>query len=143
MVKSPLAHAGDSGLIPGPGRSPVKGNANPLHYSCLGNPMDRGAWKATVHGSPLIKATLRKQSLVLGQASGCSEVQSWMYPQFPAPRPGLALLQAHCLPTLPPTFSGALRFSDQAMSSLSRLFLLTSPYNLPTFTLSDPHAVVQ
>jgi len=50
VVKSPLAHAGDSGLIPGPGRSPVKGNANPLHYSCLGNPMDRGAWKATVHG---------------------------------------------------------------------------------------------
>ena len=42
--------AGDSGLIPGSGRSPGGGNGNPLHYSCLGNPMDRGAWWARVHG---------------------------------------------------------------------------------------------
>jgi len=37
-------------LIPESGRSPGEGNGNPLQYSCLGNPMDRGAWKATVHG---------------------------------------------------------------------------------------------
>ena len=37
------------GLIPGIGRSPGEGNGNPLQYSCLGNPMDRGAWWATVH----------------------------------------------------------------------------------------------
>ena len=37
-------------LIPGFGRSPGEGNDNPLQYSCLGNPMDRGAWQATVHG---------------------------------------------------------------------------------------------
>ena len=42
--------AGDSGSIPGPGRSPGEGNANPLQYSCLENPMDGGAWWATVHG---------------------------------------------------------------------------------------------
>ena len=45
--------AGDSGgmgLIPGLGRSPAGGNGNPLQYSYLENPMDRGAWKATVHG---------------------------------------------------------------------------------------------
>ena len=42
--------AGDVGLIPGLGRSPGEGNGNPLQYSCLGNPMDRGAWRATVHG---------------------------------------------------------------------------------------------
>ena len=41
---------GDAGLIPGPGRSPSRGNGNPLQYSCLGNPTDRGAWGATVHG---------------------------------------------------------------------------------------------
>ena len=41
---------GDSGLIPGSGRSPAEGNGNPLQYSCLENPMDRGAWQATVHG---------------------------------------------------------------------------------------------
>jgi len=37
-------------LIPGSGRSPGEGNDNPLQYSCLENPMDRGAWRATVHG---------------------------------------------------------------------------------------------
>ena len=50
MVKNPPANAGDVGLIPGFGRSPGEGNGNPLQYSCLRNPMDRGAWLATVHG---------------------------------------------------------------------------------------------
>ena len=49
MVKNPLANTGDSGLIPGLGRSSGEGNGNPLHYSCLENLMDRGAWRATVH----------------------------------------------------------------------------------------------
>ena len=42
--------AGDTGSIPGSGRSPGGENSNPLQYSFLGNPMDRGAWWATVHG---------------------------------------------------------------------------------------------
>ena len=50
MVKNPSANAGDAGSNPGLGRSPEKGNGNPLQYSCLGNPMDRGTWQATVHG---------------------------------------------------------------------------------------------
>ena len=50
MVKNPPANAGDLGLIPGSGRSPGEGNGNPFQYSCLGNPMDRGAWRAMVHG---------------------------------------------------------------------------------------------
>ena len=52
MVKNPPANAGaagDMGSIPGSGRSPREGNGNPLQYSCLRNPMDRGAWWATVH----------------------------------------------------------------------------------------------
>ena len=49
-VKNPPANAADVGLVPGSGRSPGKGNGNPLQHSCLGNPMDRGAWRATVHG---------------------------------------------------------------------------------------------
>ena len=52
-VKNPSASAGDTGdlgLIPGSGRSSGGGNANPLQYSCLGNPMDRVALRATVHG---------------------------------------------------------------------------------------------
>ena len=51
MVKNPPASAGDAGnmgLIPGLGRSPERGNSNSLRYSCLENPMDRGAWRATV-----------------------------------------------------------------------------------------------
>ena len=42
--------AGDPGLIPGLGKSPGEGNGNPLQYSCLENPMDRGPWRAAVHG---------------------------------------------------------------------------------------------
>ena len=48
--KGSASNAGDRGSIPGAGRSPGEGNGNPLQYSCLGNPMDRGAWRATVHG---------------------------------------------------------------------------------------------
>ena len=50
VVKNPPANAGDSGLIPGSGRSPGEGNGNPFHYSCLENPMDREHWQAIVHG---------------------------------------------------------------------------------------------
>ena len=48
--KASSYNAGDLGLIPGSGRASGEGNGNPLQYSCLENPMDRGAWKATVHG---------------------------------------------------------------------------------------------
>ena len=53
MVKNLPVNAGDTrevGLIPDSGRSPGEGNGNPLQYSCLENPMDRGAWEATVRG---------------------------------------------------------------------------------------------
>ena len=50
MVKNLPANAGDEGSIPGSGGSPGEGNGNPLQYSCLENPMERGAWWATVHG---------------------------------------------------------------------------------------------
>ena len=53
MVKNPPAKVGDvrnAGSIPGSGRFPGEGQGNPLHYSCLENPIDRGAWRAIVHG---------------------------------------------------------------------------------------------
>ena len=50
VVKNPPANAGDADLIPGLGRSSGEGNGNPLQYSCLENPMDGGAWRATIHG---------------------------------------------------------------------------------------------
>ena len=49
-VKASACNERDLGSIPGPGRSPGEGNGNPLQYSCLENPMDGGAWWATVHG---------------------------------------------------------------------------------------------
>ena len=50
VVKNLPANSGDMGSIPGLGRSPGEGNGNPLQYSLLENPMDRGAWQATVCG---------------------------------------------------------------------------------------------
>ena len=51
VVKNPPANAGDMGLIPGLRRYPGEGNGNLFQYSFLGNPIDRGAWQATVHGA--------------------------------------------------------------------------------------------
>ena len=50
VVKNRPANAGDTGLIPGLGRSPGERKGSPLQYSCLENPMDRGAWWTIVHG---------------------------------------------------------------------------------------------
>ena len=53
VVENPPGNAGGTGVlgsIPGSGRCPGEGNGSPLQYSCLDNPMDRGAWQATVHG---------------------------------------------------------------------------------------------
>ena len=52
VVKNLPANTGDAGLIPGSGRFSGGGNSNPLQYSFLENPMNRGAWGATVHGVP-------------------------------------------------------------------------------------------
>ena len=48
--KESACNAGGQGSVPGLGRSPGEGNGNPLQYTCLGNPMDRGAWRAIGHG---------------------------------------------------------------------------------------------
>ena len=48
--KESACNAGDPDLIPGLGKAPGKGNGNPLQFSCLENPMDRGAWQAIIHG---------------------------------------------------------------------------------------------
>ena len=50
VVKNPSGSAGDSDSIPVSGTSPGGGHGNPLQFSCLGNPMARGAWQPTVHG---------------------------------------------------------------------------------------------
>ena len=65
VAKNLPANVGDSrdaGSIPGLGRSPGGGNGNPLQYSCLGNPTDRGAWQATVQGSQKSQTQLERLS---------------------------------------------------------------------------------
>ena len=57
VVKN-ACNAGDVGQIPALGRSPGEGNGNPLQYSCLGNPMDRGVWWAAAHGVETIAVSL-------------------------------------------------------------------------------------
>ena len=66
MVKCLPANAGDRrdmGSIPGSGRSPGEGHGNPLQYSCLENPMDRGAWGAIVHRVPKSRTQLKQLSM--------------------------------------------------------------------------------
>ena len=58
VIKNPPAQAGDAGSTPGSGRSAGEGNGNLLQYTCLENPMDRGAWRATVHGVTRSQACL-------------------------------------------------------------------------------------
>ena len=58
-VKKSACNVGDTGLIPGSGRSPGEGNGFLLQYSCLENSMDRGAWQATVHGDKQSDTTKR------------------------------------------------------------------------------------
>ena len=61
VVKNPPANTGDesdTGVLPGVGRSPGEGHGKPLQYSCLDNPMDRGAWQAIVHGVTKSQAQL-------------------------------------------------------------------------------------
>ena len=57
--KEYACNARDPGSIPGLGRSPGEGNGDPLQYSCLENSMDRGAWRATVYGLPIVDMTER------------------------------------------------------------------------------------
>ena len=61
--KASTYNAGDPGSIPGSERSPREGNGNPLQYSCLENPMDWGAWQATIHGITKSQTPLHKESL--------------------------------------------------------------------------------
>ena len=63
-VKETACNAGNLGLIPGSGRYPREGNGNLLQYSCMGNPMDRRAWRAIVHGVVNSRTWLRDQTTI-------------------------------------------------------------------------------
>ena len=80
-VKNLPANAGYPGLIPGSGRSPGEGNGKPLQYCCLGNPMDRGAWRATAHG------VTKSQTGLSDWASTLHVLISHSYQDLPTPFP--------------------------------------------------------
>ena len=76
VVKNPSSDAGDSrevSSVPGWGRSPGGGNGSPLRYSCLGNPMDRGAWRAIVPGGAKCQTLWSKQWGGGGGVGGLAE----------------------------------------------------------------------
>ena len=68
--KASACSVGDPGSIPGLGRSPGEGNGNPLQYSCLENPMDGGAWWATVRGVAKRRTRLSDSTLAASQLEG-------------------------------------------------------------------------
>ena len=72
------ASVGDTSSIPESGRSPEEGNGNPLQYSCLENPMDRGAWGATVHGITKSQARLSTNTFTFTLKSGWFLTQCWV-----------------------------------------------------------------
>ena len=76
--KEPACKAGDSGLIPGSGRSAGEGNDNPLQESCLEHPMDRGAWWATVHGVTKSQTQLRNQITTTSGTKDSSSVSIFL-----------------------------------------------------------------
>ena len=73
-------NAGDPGLIPGSGRSPGEGNGNPLQYSCLENPMERGAWWATIHGVAKSRTRLSDFTFTfLSLIMGFIDTKTWVF----------------------------------------------------------------
>ena len=76
MVKNLPANAGDPGSIPGLGRSLGEGHGNPFQYSCLGNPMDREAWWATVHGLAKSQVRLSNSTTNVVLVSGAQQSDS-------------------------------------------------------------------
>ena len=73
-----VCNAGDLGSIPGSGRSPGEGNGNPLQYSCLENPTDRGIWRATVHGGHKESHTTERLTQMRGIITLPSLGHSWL-----------------------------------------------------------------
>ena len=77
----PPVNAGDASSISGSKRSPGGGNGNPYQHSCLGNPMDRGAWQATIHGAQRAKYDLanKQQYILITAKITLQEDRIWVY----------------------------------------------------------------
>ena len=82
MGKASACNAGDLGSNPGLGRSPGEGNGTPLQYSCLENPMEGGAWQATVHGVTKSRTQLKRLSMhaLEKEMAPHSSILAWRIP---------------------------------------------------------------
>ena len=97
LVKNPPASLGDvRDLIPGSGRSPGEGNGNPPQCSCLKNPVDRGAWRAKVHGDAKSQTWLSDSAHTVKIEAGTFPVQVHRRPEF-GPQRGPAPEAGNCL----------------------------------------------
>ena len=116
VVKNLPSNAGDVGLIPGSGRSPEVGNTNPLQYSCLGNPMDRGAWQAIVHGlsKSRTRLSMHAHTHVVSYSNDWTEAS--FLPLQPCPQ--TVVIFIHCFPH---------HYPGPCHGALSSLFLTFLP----------------
>ena len=140
MVKNPPANAGDvrdAGSIPGSGRSPGGGHGNPLQYSCLENPLDRGAWGAIVHMVAKSQTRLKQFNMhrththssahpfcTAADAKGEQRGRGWMVPPpLPPPAPQLfrgLVLKSHLIFLQTLSFFGKKKKRTVTMTTLSK-----------------------
>ena len=135
MVKNLPAHAGDEGSVPESGRSPGAGNGNPLQYSWLGNPVDRGAWRATVHG-----VTVRHDLAIEQQDAKLLQSCLTLYDPMDHSLPGSSVHGKNTgvrLPCPPPGNLPGPEIEPASVSCTDRRFFTTST-TWEAFN-SDPH----
>ena len=119
-------NAGDLGLIPGLGWSPGEGNGNPLQYSCLENPRDRWAWRATVHGITEVGHNLGTAAAAAKSLQPCPTLCHRIEGSPPG-SPVPAILQARTLEWVAISFSNAWKWKVK-VKSLSLVRLLATPW---------------
>ena len=132
-----VCNVGDLGLIPGSGRSSTKGNGNPLQCTCLGNPMDRGAWGDTIHGITRVGHYIVTSDIILlagfthvstaaKSLQSCPTLCDPMDSSPPgSPVPGI--LQARTLEWVAISFSNAGKWKGK-VKSLSHVRLFETPW---------------
>ena len=139
MIKNPPANAedtGDVGSIPVSGRTPGEGNGNPLQYSCLKSPMDRGARRATVHVVARVRHSLMTEASKRNTQDSSLGVQASLWSLLllkhsrffclltfpglaPIPAPGMSFLSVHLLTTIHLTSSLGSNSQEQGSNWLS------------------------
>ena len=132
-VKASASNAGDLDSIPGSGRSPGEGNGNPLQYSCLEKPLDRGAGQATVHGVAKSRTrlseftfTVTKQRLTREKETSLLTCTSHIYLGFPG---GSNSIESVCKAGVPDSIPGSGRSPREGNGNPLQYPCLENPMN--------------